>query len=527
MGIEIEDKFDVPPDYAIPDLGKLAEISGPKSYQLVALYFDTPDLRLATRGITLRRRRGGDDAGWHLKLPKAKGVRQEITRPLTRSTKIVPAELAELVRAYTRGAALQVVAELDTRRTVTLLHDGPTGLVEIADDRVKGTVFPSKSDKSAAPDKPATSDESIAPDKLDTADTPDAESKPVGSRVVRWREVEAELLEGDQALLAKVGKRLMKAGATPSAAASKLARLLEPPPPAHALTKDGTAGQVIMDYLAGQVTALLSQDPRVRRAEEDAVHQMRVAARRMRSALKAFGTIITGTKRVQDELRWLGTVLGEARDLEVIRARFARELAALAPELVTGPILTRLGEDLHAREREAYERIKETLSGERYYALLEALDTMTATPRLTKAAAKPAQDKLSDVAAGNWDRVTKAYDTAQAISDPERREIAMHDVRKAAKRARYTAEALQPTLGKDMAKLAKHAEAVQEVLGAHQDGVVAQETLAKEAETARQAGEDTFTYGLLIGLERGTAERAHADFPRVWAETVQAIGKLL
>ncbi|MEU7858830.1 CYTH and CHAD domain-containing protein [Nonomuraea sp. NPDC049141] len=500
MGIEIEDKFDVPPDYAVPDLSKLGEISGPKSYQLVALYYDTPDLRLATRGITLRRRRGGDDAGWHLKLPKAKGVRQEITHPLTRSTKVVPPELAELVRAYTRGAELQVVAELDTRRTVSLLHDGPTPLVEIADDRVKGTVYTKKPD------------ESVASEKTD---------------VVRWREVEAELLEGDQALLAKIGKRLMKAGATPAVAASKLARLLEPPPPAQALTKDGTAGQVIVNYLASQVTALLSQDPRVRRAEEDAVHQMRVAARRLRSALKAFDTVITGTKRVQDELRWLGAVLGEARDLEVIRARFARELAVLAPELVTGPIVARLGEDLLAREHEAYERIKETLSGERYYALLDALDTMTATPRLTKAAAKPAQDKLSDVAAGNWDRVTKAYDTAQAISDLERREIAMHDVRKAAKRARYTAEALQPTLGKSMAKLAKHAAAVQEVLGAHQDGVVAQETLAKEAETARQAGEDTFTYGLLIGLERGTAERAHADFPRVWAETVQAIGKLL
>ncbi|MEU7747048.1 CYTH and CHAD domain-containing protein [Nonomuraea sp. NPDC049158] len=496
MGIEIEDKFDVPSDYAIPDLSKLAEISGPKSYQLVALYYDTPDLRLATRGITLRRRRGGDDAGWHLKLPKAKGVRQEITHPLTRSTKMVPAELAELVRAYTRGAELQVVAELDTRRTVTLLHDGPTGLVEVADDRVKGTVF-------------------------------DAEESEGGPRVVRWREVEAELLEGDQALLAKVGKRLRKAGATPSESASKLARLLEPPPLAQAPTKDGSAGQTVMDYLAGQVTALLSQDPRVRRAEHDAVHQMRVASRRLRSALRAFGGIITGTKRIQDELRWLATVLGEARDLEVIRARFARELAALAPELVTGRILARLGDDLHARELEAYEHIKDTLSGERYYALLNALDTLTANPKLTKAAAEPAHDKLSDVAAENWDRVAKIYDTAQAISDLERRELAMHDVRKAAKRARYTAEALQPTLGKSMVKLAKHAAAVQEVLGTHQDGVVAQETLAKEAEAARQAGEDTFTYGLLIGLERGTAERAHADFPKVWAETARAIRKLL
>ncbi|WP_219461256.1 CYTH and CHAD domain-containing protein [Nonomuraea rhizosphaerae] len=491
MGIEIEDKFDVSQEYAVPDLTKLADVSGPRSYQLVALYYDTPDLRLAGRGVTLRRRRGGDDAGWHLKLPKAKGVRQEITHPLTRSTKIVPAELAELVRAYTRGAALQVVAELDTRRSVTLLHDGPTGLVEIADDRVKGTVH--------------------GPEP----------------RVVRWREVEAELLEGDQALLAKVGKRLRKAGATPSAATSKLAKLLEPPPPPRPPTKEGTAGEAIMDYLAGQVKALLSQDPRVRREEDDAVHQMRVASRRLRSALKAFKSVISATKLVQDELRWLATVLGEVRDLEVIRARFGRELAGLAPELVTGPIAARLGDDLLAREREAYERIREALSGDRYFALLDALDTMTARPRLTKTAAEPAQDTLTDVAAANWALVTKAYDTAQAIDDLDRREIAMHDVRKAAKRARYTAEALEPTLGGRMAKLARRAEAVQEVLGTHQDGVVAQETLAKEAESARQAGEDTFTYGLLIGLERATAERAHADFPRVWAETVLAVRKLL
>ncbi|GAA3601607.1 CYTH and CHAD domain-containing protein [Nonomuraea rosea] len=492
MGIEIEDKFDVPSEYVIPDLSGLADVVGPKSHQLVALYFDTPDLRLAARGVTLRRRRGGSDAGWHLKLPKAKGVRQEITHPLTRSTKVVPAELAELVRAYARGADLEVVAELETRRNVTVLRDGETGLVEVADDRVKGTVYGDD------------------------------------VRIVRWREVEAELLDGgDQALLAKVGKRLRKAGATPSEATSKLAKLLEPAPLPKAATKPGTAGETVVDYLASQVAALLSQDPRVRRAEEDAVHQMRVAARRLRSALKAFKTVVTDTERLQEELQWLGAVLGEARDLEVIRARFGKELAGLAPELVTGPIQIRLGTDLHKQEDEAYERIKDALSGDRYYTLLNALDELVAVPNLGKAAAKPAEERLNTIAAANWDRVTKAYDTAQAIDDLERREIAMHDVRKAAKRARYTAEALQPTLGKNMAKLAKLAEDIQEILGTHQDGVVAQETLAKEAESARQAGEDTFTYGLLIGIERNAAERAHAEFPSVWAKTVEAVRKVL
>lgn len=485
MGIEIEDKFDVPPDYSVPDLGKLGDVVGPKSHQLVALYYDTPDLRLAARGVTLRRRRGGADPGWHLKLPKAKGVRQEITHPLTRSTKIVPVELEELVRAYTRGAELQAVAELDTRRSVTAVCDGETRLVEVADDRVKGTVFGEE------------------------------------PRVERWHEVEAELIDGDEALLARVGKRLRKAGATPSDATSKLARLLDQPPRPAPPTEPGTAGEVVMDYLMGQVGALLSQDPRVRRAEDDAVHQMRVAARRMRSALKAFRSIITGTEAVQEELRWLGNVLGEARDLEVIRARFDRLLQPLPPELVAGPIQTRLGGDLLGREQESYGRIKDVLSGERYYALLDALDVMVAEPQLAKAAGKPAEETLRGVAAKNWRRVTRAYDTAQAIEDLDEREIAMHEVRKSAKRARYTAEAL------GMKKLAKRAENVQEVLGLYQDGVVAQETLVKEAESARQAGEDTFTYGLLVGLERAAAERAHEDFPGVWAETVEAVKKIL
>ncbi|SDI85240.1 CYTH and CHAD domain-containing protein [Nonomuraea jiangxiensis] len=492
MGIEIEDKFDVPAEYAIPDLSGLADVVGPKTYQLVALYYDTPDLRLAARGVTLRRRRGGADPGWHLKLPKAKGARQEITHPLTRSTKAVPSALAELVRAYTRGADLQPVAELDTRRTVTILLDGETRLAEIADDRVKGTVLKEEPE------------------------------------VVRWREVEAELLEGGtRTLLAKVGKRLRKAGASPSEATSKLARLLRPAPPARAAVKEGTAGEVVVNYLASQVAALLAQDPRVRRAEDDAVHQARVAARRLRSALKAFKTVVVDTEQVQEELRWLGTVLGEARDLEVTRARFARLLDGLPPELVTGPIQRRLGSDLHKREQEAYDRIKDALSGDRYYTLLNALDELVASPNLGKGAAKPAQEQLSAIAAAGWGRVTKTYDTAQAIGDPERREIAMHDVRKAAKRARYTAEALEPTLGPNMAKLAKLSAGIQEVLGTYQDGVVAQETLAKAAESARQAGEDTFTYGVLIGIERSVAEQAHADFPRVWAETVKAVRKVL
>ncbi|WP_230884154.1 CYTH and CHAD domain-containing protein [Planomonospora sp. ID82291] len=490
--MEIEDKFDVPEGYALPDLTGLPgcdEIVGPKSHRLVAIYFDTPDLRLAARGITLRRRRGGPDLGWHLKLPKAKGVRQEVTCPLTPSTKIVPAELAGLVLASTRGAPLTPVAELDTRRSVTHLRNGAgVRLVEIADDRVKGTVL---------------------------GDEPYVE---------RWREVEAELVEGDERLLRKVGKRLRKAGASPAGSASKLDRLLGAargiPRPQIARTAPGSAGEAVVGYLASQVAALLAEDPRVRRNEEDAVHKMRVACRRMRSALKSFKGVVAGTRPLQDELRWLGEVLGEARDLEVIRERFSRALDGLDGDLIVGPVRARLGSDLLDDEHEAHDRIREALGGERYFALLDALDDLLATPALTKGAGRPAAS-LAAVAAKGWHRVTRAYDAAQEMEDPAARETALHEVRKAAKRARYTAESL------GMTALAEQAEAVQEVLGAHQDGVVAQRRLADEAAAARQAGEDTFTYGVLTGLERARADRADADFPAVWRKTAEAAARLL
>ncbi|GAB1821156.1 CYTH and CHAD domain-containing protein [Herbidospora sp. RD11066] len=478
VAIEIEDKFDVQDEFVVPDLlgvKGIAATSGPKSHQLVAIYFDTPDLRLAARGITLRRRRGGDDSGWHLKLPKSAGVRQEIALPLTRSAKIVPPALAEQVLVYTRGHALVPVAELDTKRSVTRLLDAEEQvLAEVADDRVKGTVF---------------------------GET---------NRVERWREVEVELVKGDEALLKRVGKRVIKAGAATGGSANKLGRLLgEAVPKLPKSPAEGTVGAAVFAYLRQQVDALIAQDGRVRRAEEDAVHKARVACRRMRSAFKSFSSIVTETETLQEELRWLGEVLGEVRDLEVIQARFGKELDGLDAHLIVGPVRARLLDDLKHQEEAGYERVREAMNGERYFALLDALDTPFS---FTGKATREAGPELAKIVNKDWLRVGKRHEAAQNMEDPHEREIAMHDVRKAAKRARYTAEAAG--FGDEAAR----AEAVQEALGLYQDGVVAQETLEKEAAKAREAGEDTFTYGVLAGLERAAADRARAKFPKLWAK---------
>ena len=199
--LENEQKYDADADFVLPKLGALPELGGrrpadPRRIYLSATYFDTEDLALIQHKITLRRRVGGDDEGWHLKLPVRKDTRQERHAPLDEGTGgSVPARLADQVGDIRAGQALRPVAVLDTERTVVTLP-GPSGapLVEVADDLVTAIRF-------GEPD----------------------------SAPMKWREIEVEALSQDPGaaeMLETVGKVLREAGARPSASGSKLARVL-------------------------------------------------------------------------------------------------------------------------------------------------------------------------------------------------------------------------------------------------------------------------------------------------------------
>src|SRR5215469_17591361 len=124
--IEIERKYSVGADFVMPDLSgtpAVASVTAPRTYQLTAVYWDTPGFRLAEAHITLRRRTGGTDAGWHLKLP-AGAERREVHAPLESGTDTVPAELASQVSGVTGGEPLRPIARLQTARTVRHLMDG-------------------------------------------------------------------------------------------------------------------------------------------------------------------------------------------------------------------------------------------------------------------------------------------------------------------------------------------------------------------------------------------------------------------
>src|SRR3954449_13240747 len=115
-------------DRAAPDGGVPLAEGGAATLRLSATYFDTADLRLAAAGLTLRRRTGGEDAGWHLKVPAGPGARSEVRLPPTRAARSVPPALQRMVRVHSGGAPLQPVAQIDTERTVRRLVD-PTGQV--------------------------------------------------------------------------------------------------------------------------------------------------------------------------------------------------------------------------------------------------------------------------------------------------------------------------------------------------------------------------------------------------------------
>ncbi|TDC51969.1 CYTH and CHAD domain-containing protein [Jiangella ureilytica] len=497
--IERERKYEVGDDGPAPPVSGLTFPDGaspvdPSSEELQAVYFDTPDLRLTRAGVTLRRRAGGPDEGWHLKVPTADAdTRVELRLPLddadgagsgTGGTAVPPAEFAELLVGHIRGARLEPVAHIVTDRTRWQLLGAEGRVAELTDDRVEAT---------------------------------DLRRKSTG----RWREVEVELTEnGDPALLESADAELRRHGLLRSSAPSKLARALRWEPPEAGGSADDTAGGQVLDYLRAQIATLTAYDLAARRAEPDAVHQLRVATRRLRSTLRAFRGLFDRrqTEPVRAELRWLGRRLGPARDLEVMEKTLNRQVAELPAELVVGPVSARLTRHFAPARADAAATVEETLRSDRYLRLLDALDRLVAEPPLTERAERPAATELPR-------HVRKAYRrTKRRVrridgdhhADAAMRDEALHDARKAAKRLRYAAELARPTVGKPANRLRKRAKKVASVLGEHQDSVVVRPLLRQLGAQAQQAGENGFTFGVLHDRHQALAEDAERRFGPAW-----------
>ena len=534
--VEIEAKFAVSEDLRVPDLTGIAhvsEVDEPQIFQLSAVYYDTEDLALTHAKVTLRRRTGGKDAGWHVKVPAAKG-RVEIHAPLTAAEDGIytpPEEILRPIKVLTRNRPLVPIAQVDNVRHDINLRDTTGEVVaEFSDDHVTAW--------------------SLLP----------------GGERSTWREWEVELgpaysdggihTDLGDAVLTSAVRHLITHGARVSHSPSKLVAALGTSADpilasAHAPTvdEDSPLHAVVLALAKGR-DRIVQLDPAVRRDEWDSVHQMRVATRELRSHLQTFSGIITGpvVSQVKHELKEMASLLGVARDAEVVGERFTALLDSLPQECVTEDMSSRLVSSQSDTYQAAHDDIVAFLDSDRYFLLLRSLDEIIADPPTapeelqepevaqTREPAETGAGEEPEIVLAN--HLRKAYDKLIGLhqraerewTDPALplldREANFHNVRKAAKKLRYSAEAVGDATDLKTQKLYDACKLVQSVLGDFQDAVTSRQVIAAKADEARAAGLDTFSYGIAFHAELVASRQALDDYEDAFKKITKSYGKL-
>lgn len=488
--IETEWKFDVDDSTPLPALNRIdgvASVGDPVRDSLEAVYFDTPDLALAAWGITLRRRAGGADAGWHVKIPLGPGRRTELQASLGQPD-TVPDDLMDRVLAYTRGRPVEAVAKLSTNRTTYPLRGKDGGrLADFVDDRVRALA-----------------------------------SVPV-QRELEWREWEVELVHEDEDILTAAEAELSRSGAAPGSHASKLAKVMgDSWPPERTAGRErphakGPAVTPIIVYLEAQLTALLTLDSQVRLGEEDSIHQMRAVCRRTRSVLRTYAGFFrrSPVRELDGELQWLAKALGRSRDTEVMHERLRRNLGEQPENLVIGPVEGSINELMSVKYDTAFAAAMAKLRSERYFRLLDKLQSFIDAPALTPLASAPARRTTAKLANKAAKRVRRRHRAAVHAAVGPSRDEALHRVRKAAKQLRFAVAAVGVLHGKRAVLLEEAAREVQTILGDHQDSALAREQLRKLGTSAGHGGRTGFTYGILYAAEQRAADASEKAYLRL------------
>lgn len=464
--IEREVKLTPGDAFTLPELG--GEPLATRVF--VSTYHDTTDLRLARHGVTFRHRIEDGAGLWQLKLPRGVARTElEVPGPPARP----PLELLALLPAYLRGHELVPVARLRTRREGMRAHGA-----EIVDDNVAVLE---------------------------------------GQRVSRrFRELEVELLEGDERTLRRLEQELRRAGAeSADSQRPKLYRALDLAGPVE--RRAAAAGDAPLEALGiaveEQYLHMLAHDPGTRRGDDpENLHQLRVATRRLRAYLRcARGLVEPGwAEGLRAELGWLGGALGPARDLDVMLDRISAEVSALGAE---GAGASGLVAALERERSTAYEGVVAALESDRYLRLLDDLE----------AAAAPPPGPKSTPLAKIWRREARRMCRTFASLGDEPDDDALHGSRIAVKRARYAADLAAHELDEAGAAFVSRAKALQDVLGEHQDAVVAEERIRSWAEDAGRSADRAATR--LTELERERRAGARAAWPDAWARLERAARK--
>jgi CHAD domain-containing protein len=484
VNLEREAKLAADPSFNLPDLreavpGVGASAAGTERF--VTSYYDTAELRLTRWGGSLRYRTG---AGWTVKLPGATNdeviTRQEVTfeGPPARP----PAAALDLVSAFVRTSPVRLATRLQTLRHLVALSANDDGEVaEVVDDEV--TV-------------------------LD------------GRRIVeRFREVEVELTQtGDDRVLEAVVSSLVRGGARRGEAIPKATRALRPdsllPPDVVVpwVGKRSTVDEVVRAAIAASTERLIRHDPVVRIGQDpEGVHQARVATRRLRSDLRTFRAYLVDGPRddLREELGWLGAELGRVRDLDVLDERLRRHASATLDDDARG--VATLLQRLRSQRESARAELLSPMREARYLALLDDLVERSVSPPVRAEAAKVrAIETLADVMERPWGHLARLGERL----GPSSPDTDLHEARIRVKRVRYAAEVLAPVAGKRARRFARRAEAMQGVLGEHQDAVMASAWLREQA--AGTTSRVAFTAGELAAVEAHAKVAARARWSSAW-----------
>jgi CHAD domain-containing protein len=452
---EREIKFGADLAYELPDLRQIVGSTKRLPQQsLRTAYFDTADLRLWERGITLRHRAGEEEQSgkWTLKLPEeAEGSAVERTELSWKGAPDAPpAEAQTILAGVLRRATLQRIVVLDsTRKRLVLRNDQGADLGEIDDDVVtvaKGT-----------------------------------------HKGLTFRQIELEFGDGHSpteptgSMVEAVVKKIRKAGAHVERV-QKFAKSigLEGAPVTDlpdGLGPRSTVRDVVRLSITHGYARLLDHDYRLRMSADDppphAVHQARVATRRLRSDLKTFGPFLDPVwlRNTTAELKWLGNRLGQVRDADVLARRLAED--------GTEELRLRLA----GQRRDFSAELAEAMTSQRYMNLLGRLHAGSHNPPLyvnakkrkksSRTADDRARDALPELVGRPWKRVQRRVRKAgHKPSDTQ-----LHRIRIASKQLRYAAEAAEPVIGKAARHTAAAAKDLQTLLGDHHDAVTAEEWL--------------------------------------------------
>lgn len=469
--LERELKLQAPAGFVLPELAGTPIT--PRRF--TSTYFDTPDLLLASQGITLRRRVENRRGLWQLKLPRgvARLELEEPGGPLR-----PPQTMMKLLTAALRGGEIQAMARIRTLRSGTVVSDGERDLAEVVYDSAQVLQ---------------------------------------GGRISnRFSEIEIELVGGDEADLKNLEATLREAGAWVGDQRPKAFRALNlTPARIGGERKPATELGRLQSAIADQFQMIVNHDPGTRMGTDpEDLHQHRVGIRRLRSLLWAASGLLEPewTDALRTELEWIGDQMNGVRDLDVMIPYLKADLQTLEPDEAAElqPFLAAL----EAEKSAARAGMLAALESDRYLVLLQTLEEATRSIRVI-----PQEAAFRDGAVKAFKKMRKV---ANAMDDPPEDEQ-MHYVRRLAKKSRYSSEVVKEGGGKAVAKFLTEIKALQEILGDLQDAAVAEERIRHYLESVQNT-KAAFALGRMAERQAFKKQKCRRDFPQAW-DSVERVGR--